>query len=162
MGRRSETISHVAIELREERYEAEWPAFSIITGCWALGLWKHRAVWCIETAIHFHMPVWRVVHTEHGYVIITGDAWREAEYVEYREHWVYARSREAAIGCLVRDLKADPRHEFISHAAIYRIQPPLTAAQVHRIETINTCLLRERAKRQERRVQAEQRQLEFA
>lgn len=159
MGRRSDKISHVAIELREERYETDWPAFAFITGCWAPGLWKHKAVWCIEAAIHFRMPVWRVLHTDQGDVLSAGNAWRDAGYVEHWEHWVYAKSREAAIGCLVRDLKADPRHEFISHAVIYRVRPPLTAAQVSHIEMINTRLLRER---HERKAQPKQRQLLFA
>ena len=149
----------MAIELRQERYEAEWPALAIITGCWAPGLWKHKAVWCIEVAVHFRMPVWRVVQTDAGNVIAAGDTWRPLRYVECREHWVYAKTREAAIGCLVRDLKADPRHEFISHAVIYRVRPPLTASQVHRIEAVNARLMRER---DERRVPPKQRQLEFA
>ena len=80
-------------------------------------------------------------------VIATGDTWRPLRYVECREHWVYAKTREAAIGCLVRDLKADPRHEFISHAVIYRVRPPLTATQVHRIEAVNARLMRERDER---------------
>lgn len=169
MDRRSDTITHVAIELREDRYAVEWPALALITGCWEPGLWKHRAVWCIEAAVHFRMPTWRVVHGDRGDMVEIGDGWRESPHVEHWEHWVYAKSREAALSCLVRDLRADPRHEFISHAAVFRITPPLTVGQVQRIEAINSRLLRNRAAEFERLFgaratghESQQRQLAFA
>lgn len=127
MVRRGEEIPRVAIELREEFRATEFrDRLPIFTGVWEPSLWKHRSIWRIEAAIHFDGPGFRKV--------------------EFWEHWVYARSREAAIGCLVRDL----RGRFVTHATIYRILPPLTIAEVHEIEAINRDLFSERAERSKR------------
>lgn len=126
MGRREEEIPRVTIELREEFWATEFrDRLPTYTGVWEPGLWKHRRVWRIEAAIHFDGPGFRKV--------------------EFWEHWVYARSRGMAIGCLVRDLKG----RFVTHAVIYRVLPPLTLAEVHEIEAINRKLISERAWRQE-------------
>ncbi|MEN6427298.1 MAG: hypothetical protein ABFE13_18235 [Phycisphaerales bacterium] len=127
MYRRSKTIPRVAVELREEHWATEFrDRLPMYTGVWESGLWKHRRIWRIEAAIHFDGPGFRKV--------------------EYREHWVYAKSREAAIGCLVRDLKG----RFVTHAAIYRVLPPLSEAEVREIEAINRDLISERAERSKR------------
>lgn len=143
--RRSEILNHVAIELAEARRAAEFSDRLVpCTGCWSPGLWKHKAIWRIECAIHFRTPIWRVVKTEHGERLVTGD-WRPLvvgcqPYIEWCEHWVRAKDRAMAIACLVRDLKLDPRHELISHAVLYGVQPPLTGRQAAEIAAINARL----------------------
>ena len=133
MGRRREEIPRVTIELREEYWATEFrDRLPMVTGVWEPGLWKHRSIWRIEAAIHFDGPGFRKV--------------------EFWEHWVYARSREAAIGCLVRDL----RGRFVTHAAIYRILPPLTEAEVQQIEAINRRLLDEYAERRKHKSRGRQ------
>ena len=128
MGRRGEEIPRGTVELREEFWATEFrDRLPMFTGVWEPSLWKHRSVWRIEAAIHFDGPGFRKV--------------------EFWEHWVYAKSREAAIGCLVRDL----RGRFVTHATIYRTVPPLTEAEIHQIETINRRLLREQAERHKSR-----------
>jgi hypothetical protein len=160
MTRRSEQISHVAIELREEHWAREFrPRLATLSGCWEPSLWRHWRIWRIEAAIHFRMPRWRVVRTEGGERVVV-EGWRTGP-VEWIEHWVYASHREMAIACLVRDLRADPRAEFISHAAIYRVLPPPTKAEGMELDRINNRLARERAQRQDRPTGVAGRQMAF-
>jgi len=137
LPRRADRVSHVAIELREERWAAEFrPRMAILSGVWEPGLWRHPRIWRIEAAIWFRMPNWRI---ERGQVVVDG-SWRMAPHVEYVEHWVYAGERSEAIGCLVRDLNRDERAEFVSHVAVYRILPPMPRQRVLEIEQINASL----------------------
>jgi len=160
--RRSDTINHVAIELAEDRWAAEFrPRLAACSGVWEPGLWKHTGIWRIECAIHFRMPVWAVQGNE----VVVSDWWRPALYVEYVEHWVYAKDRSMAIACLVRDLNQDERAEFISHAAVYRVLAPPTKREVLELEQINARLRREWTDLRERQAtegRRPQRQMEFA
>lgn len=143
--RRSEILNHVAIELAEDRRAAEFSDRLVpCTGCWSPGLWKHKAIWRIECAIHFRTLNWKVVRTEQGETFVT-NGWRPmivggAPYVEWCEHWVYAKDRSQAIASLVRDLKADPRHEVISHAVVYAVKPPMSPRQISEIMAMNAWL----------------------
>lgn len=145
--RRAETFNHVAIELAEDQREGEWSRrLAPCTGVWQPGLWKHPAIWRIEAAIHFRTPRWSVARTERGEVVRV-DGWRPllvdgVPYVEFVEHWVYAKDRGAAIASLVRDLNRDPRVEFISHAVVYRVRPPLSERTRQEIEHLNARIRR--------------------
>ncbi len=142
--RRSTSITPVTIELREEHYAAEFALrLPMLSGAWD-GNWKHPRAWRIDVAVYFRfrLPLWRLAGRE----LIVQDADRELEQVEYWEHWVLAGDRHQALGCLVRDLRRDDRAEWITHAAIYRVRPPLTADERLDLERCNGKLLLERAR----------------
>jgi len=97
--------------------------FCILTGeGTGLGQWRNPRLWRFFLAV--------------GFV-----GWPEAEF---REHGVLASSREYALGCLVRDLKRDPRARLVERIVVYEIRRPMLPGEVHAIETINARLLRER------------------
>lgn len=158
--RRAESFNHCSIVLGDPKEFADH--LCGFSGVWEPGRWKAPNIWRIEASIHFRMPRWGVVGQD-----VVVDGWRESPYVEWIEHWVYAKDRSMAIACLVRDLKLDSRAEFISYATVYRVLAPPTRQEVMEIETINTRLIRERMEEQQqqatdgRRTLAE-RQLEFA
>ena len=127
-------ISPVTIELREEFRDTEWPGCPQPSGCWD-GNWKHERAWRIDVAVHFAflLPDWRL----EGRELLVGPGGRRRDYVEYWEHVVLAKNREQALNCLVRDLRKDCGAEWITHAAVYRVRPPLERAVVREIERHN-------------------------
>lgn len=159
--RRAESFNHCSIVLADPAEFAGVLAWH--TGVYERGAWRQPNIWTIEASLHFRMPSWWLQDVEGGWCMGLG-GWRESPYVEWIVHAVYAKDRATAIACLVRDLKADPRAEFISHATVYRVVEPLTKAEIYELDRINACLVRERAERatdHEPRA-AGQRQLEFA
>lgn len=163
--RRAESLNHCSIVLSDPKEFAGRLGWH--TGVWERGAWRQSNIWTIEASIHFRMPGWSTAATQAGGWRLWGGDYRESPYVEWIEHAVYAKDRAMAIACLVRDLKVDPRAEFISHATVYRVLAPLTKQQVHELDVINARLARERMEREEqqardgRRARVEK-QLEFA
>lgn len=160
--RRAGPISPVTIELRGEFYAAEFaPRLAQPSGVWD-GNWKNNRAWRLEVAVHFSvvLPDWALVER----ALFVRDGTRRRAWVEYWEHWVLASSREQAVGCLVRDLRRDRLAEWITHVALYRVLPPLTAARRQEIERVNGRLLleRERVRVQAASAPGRGRQLEMA
>ncbi len=142
---RNGPISPVTIELREEFYAAEFShRLPCLSGAWGIGMWRHPKAWRIECAVHFAaaLPDWRI----EGRELVVAAGTRRVAWVEWWEHWVLAKDREQAMGCLVRDLRRDAAAEWITHAAVYRVRPPLERALVTEIERYNRRLLLERTR----------------
>lgn len=145
--RRAESFSHCSIVLGDPQGFAGRLGWH--TGVWERGAWRQSNLWTIEASLHFRMPAWAMYTFEGGWQL-WGDGFRESPYVEYIAHGVYAKDRATAIASLVRDLKADPRAEYISYATVYRVVEPLTKQQVYELDQINARLIRDRAAEQDR------------
>jgi hypothetical protein len=108
----------VDVEVVARGWPARWPALWLATGVEIS--WKHPARWTLWVAIIRRDRTW-----------------------EFREHVVYAASQAVAVACLWRDLRAEEDWWQVRLVQLWKVDPPLTAAQVLDVERANAWLQRE-------------------
>jgi hypothetical protein len=120
----------VTIELAEERYAEFAAQLAAPSGIGASAAWHEPRAWRIDCAVHWSvvLPDWRI----EGRVLIVAAGTRRRDWTEWREHWVLAKDRHQALGCLVRDLRREACAEGITRAVVYRVTGGRPAAVLAR------------------------------